>query len=146
FYRFKARKGERLIFDVIAFRAGSPLDSSLAVLDANGKELARSEDVNGLDSLIDFKVPADADYLLQIRDFRYQGGKDYKYRIVAGELPYLDSVFPLGGQRGQPVEVSLRGRNLDELSKLKLRVESDAPLGQQEIRASTARGYSNPIL
>ncbi len=145
FYRFTARKGERLIFDVKAFRAGSSLDSSLTVLDLTGKELARSEDVNGLDSLIDFRVPADGEYLLQIRDFQYQGGKDYKYRVVAGELPYLDSIFPLGGQRGQPVEVSLRGRNLDDLSKMKLRIEPDAPLGQQEIRAHTTRGNSNPI-
>ena len=146
FYRFKARKGERLIFDLLAFRAGSPLDSSLALLDASGKELARSEDANGLDSLIDFNVPDDAEYLLSVRDFRYQGGKDFKYRIAAGELPYLDSVFPLGGQRGKAVEVSLQGRSLDGMEKMKLRIEPSAPLGQQEIRANTTRGFSNPIL
>jgi len=146
FYRFKARKDQRMIFDVYAFRAGSPLDSSLALLNAAGKELVRSEDVNGLDSLIDFTVAEDGEYLLQIRDLRYQGGKDYKYRIVAGELPYLDAVFPLGGQRGKSVDVTLRGRNLEGLSNMKLRVEPNAPLGQQEIRAHTARGYSNPVL
>jgi len=146
YYRLKARKGERLIFDVYAFRAGSPLDSSLALLDASGKELVRSEDVNGLDSLIDFTVPDDGEYLLAIRDFRYQGGKDFKYRIVCGELPYLDAVFPLGGQRGKSVEVSLRGRNLDGLERMKLRIEPAAPLGPQEIRANTARGFSSPVL
>ena len=146
FYRFKARKGERLIFDLVAFRAGSPLDSSLALLDASGKELARSEDANGLDSLIDFSVPEDGEYLLSVRDFRYQGGKDFKYRIASGELPYLDSIFPLGGQRGKAVEVALQGRSLDGLEKMKLRIESSAPLGQQEIRANTAKGFSNPIL
>ena len=87
FYRFKARKDQRLIFDVVAFRAGSPLDSSLALLDSDGRELVRSEDVNGLDSLIDFEVPEEGEYLLSIRDFRYQGGKEYRYRIVAGERP-----------------------------------------------------------
>jgi hypothetical protein len=146
FYRFKARKDQRLIFDVDAFRSGSPLDSSLALLSAAGKELVRSEDVNGLDSLIDFTVPEDGEYVLQIRDFRYQAGKEYRYRIVAGELPYLDAVFPLGGQRGKSVEVTLRGRNLEGLSNMKLRVEPNAPLGQQEIRAHTGGGYSNPVL
>ncbi len=146
FYRFKAQRDQRLLFDVYAFRAGSPLDSSLALLNAEGKELVRSEDVNGLDSLIDFTVPEDGEYLLQIRDFRYQGGKDFKYRIVAGESPWLDGLFPLGGQRGQSVEVTLRGRNLDGLAQMKLKIEPDAPLGQQEIRAHTARGYSNPVL
>ena len=116
------------------------------MLNAAGKELVRSEDVNGLDSLIDFTVAEDGEYFLQIRDLRYQGGKDYKYRIVAGELPYLDAVFPLGGQRGKSVDVTLRGRNLEGLSNMKLKVEPNAPLGQQEIRAHTARGYSNPVL
>src|SRR5438093_10557089 len=146
FYRFKAQRDQRLIFDVYAFRAASPLDSSLALLNAEGKELVRSEDVNGLDSLIDFTVPEDGEYFLQIRDFRYQGGKDFRYRIVAGESPWLDGIFPLGGQRGQSVEVTLRGRNLDSPAQMKLKIESDAPLGQQEIRAHTTRGYSNPVL
>jgi hypothetical protein len=146
FYRFKARKGQRLIFDAFAFRAGSALDPSLALLDVSGRELLRSEDVNGLDSLIDFDVPEDGEYLLSIRDFRYQAGKDFKYRIVAGELPYLDSIFPLGAQRGQTAEVALRGRNLEGLSTMKLRIEPNAPLGQQEIRAHTTGGFSNPIL
>jgi hypothetical protein len=146
FFRFKAQKGERLIFDVYAFRFGSPLDSSLALLDGAGRQLVRSEDVNGLDSLIDFTIPEDGEYFLQLRDFRYQGGKDFKYRIVAGELPYLDGIFPLGAQRGKSFEVALRGRNLDGLSKMKLRIEPTAPLGQQEIRAHTGRGYSNAAL
>jgi len=146
FFRFKASKDQRLIFDVFAFRAGSPLDSSLALLDAAGKELSRSEDVNGLDSLLDFTVPEDGEYFLQLRDFRYQGGKDFRYRLVAGELPFLDGIFPLGGQRGKSIELSLRGRNLDGLSRMKLRIQPNAPLGQQEIRAHTAKGYSNPAL
>src|SRR5438067_13468407 len=49
FFRFKGQKDQRLLFDVYAFRLGSPLDSSLALLDTQGKELVRSEDVNGLD-------------------------------------------------------------------------------------------------
>ena len=40
----------------------------------SGKELARNEDHNGLDSLLTFEVPEDGDYILQLRDFRYQGG------------------------------------------------------------------------
>jgi hypothetical protein len=145
FYRFHARKGDQLSFEVIAFRSGSALDSSLAILNPSGKELARSEDSNGLDSLIDFTVPDDGDYLLQIRDFRFQGGRDFKYRIVAGALPYVDSVFPLGGQRGQPIELSLRGRHLEEAAKLNLRIEPDAATGQREVRVHNRLGYSNPV-
>ncbi|MSV29552.1 MAG: hypothetical protein EXQ52_12540 [Bryobacterales bacterium] len=41
-FRFKARKGERLVFDVGAARLGSPLDSLIEVLDAKGKPVERA--------------------------------------------------------------------------------------------------------
>ena len=41
-FRFKARKGQKLVFEVQANRFGSPLDSLLEVLDANGKPVERA--------------------------------------------------------------------------------------------------------
>jgi len=79
FFSFTGKKGEHVVADVYAFRINSKLDSSLAVLDKSGKELARNEDAVGLDSVLDFEVPEDGEYLIELRDFRYQGGKDYKY-------------------------------------------------------------------
>jgi len=145
YFKFKAGKGQELIFDVLAFRRGSPLDSTLAVLSSTGTELIRNEDANGFDSLIMFTAPADGDYLLQIRDFRFQGGGGYKYRINAGALPFLESIFPFGGQRGKQVEVALTGRNLEGTTKMVFGIAANAPIGRQEIRANTPRGLSNPV-
>jgi len=143
YYRFKATKGQELIFEVDASRRGSALDSSLAILNGAGKELARNEDYNGLDSFLAFPVPEDGEYLVQIRDFRYQGGGNYTYRLYAGALPYVESIFPFGGRRGKQVEVALRGRNLAGTSSIVLSLAEKAPLGRQEIRAHTPNGYSN---
>jgi WD40 repeat protein len=41
-WRFSAKKGERLLLDVEARRLGSPLDSTLEILDASGKQLPRA--------------------------------------------------------------------------------------------------------
>jgi hypothetical protein len=41
-FRFRARKGEELVFEVLARRAGSDLDSELEVLDAAGKPIERA--------------------------------------------------------------------------------------------------------
>ncbi len=41
-FRFKARKGEKLVFEVAANRLGSPLDSLLEVLDAKGSPVQRA--------------------------------------------------------------------------------------------------------
>ena len=143
YFRFKAKKGERLIFDVEASRMGSPLDSTLALLDAAGKELARNDDANGFDSLIDFTIPGDGEYVLQLRDSRYRGGAEYTYHIRCGALPYVDSIFPFGGQRGKPVDVTLRGRNLDENPVVHLQLDAMAPLTTIDLRGHSAAGFSN---
>lgn len=142
-FRFRANPGEQLLFEIQAARVGSRLDSSLAIVDAAGKELARSEDAFGLDSFLVFTVPSEGEYGLQVRDFRFQGGKEFRYRLLAGALPHVTSIFPFGGQRGRNVELQIKGHNLDGLSKLALRIETNAPLGRQEIRLDTPKGVSN---
>ena len=145
YYKFTAKKGEELVFEMDAARRGSPLDSSLTLLNSAGKELARNEDGNGLDSLLFFTPEQDGEYILQIRDFRYSGGGNYTYRCYGGVLPYVQSIFPFGGQRGKQVEAALKGRNLQGTDKITLNIEAKAPLGRREIRASTPRGLSNLI-
>lgn len=143
-YQFKATKGQEFVFEVEAARRGSPLDSSLMVLDAAGKELARNEDAVGLDSLLFFTAPADGEFVLAVRDFRYRGGNEYSYRLTAGPIPYVESLFPFGGQRGKTAEVEVTGRNLDGTTKLALDIAPAAPRSQ-EIRVKTPRGFSNLI-
>src|SRR5436190_8610241 len=144
-YRFAAKKGDQLVLDVMAQRIGSPLDSSLVLFDGNGKEIARSEDARGFDSLIEFTAPEDGEYVAQLRDFQYRGANDYRYRLFIGAVPYVDYVFPFGGQRGKPAEISIKGRNLQGSEKMTLAIDAGAPIGQQEIRLNTPRGLSNPI-
>ena len=145
FLRFKLHAGQRVVFDVQANRNGSPLDPTLYLLDSGGRELARSEDVHGLDSFLEFTPPSDGDYVVKLTDTRFQGGGDYRYRLVAGVRPYLEFLFPFGGRRGTTAEIQFQGHNLDGADRLKLQVAADAPLGRQDVRARTADGISNPM-
>ena len=144
-FKFTAKKGDQFILEVMAQRTGSPLDSSLAILDAKGRELARDEDARGFDSLVEFTAPEDGDYIAQLRDFQYRGGGDYKYRLFVGVLPFVDYIFPFGGQRGKPVEITVTGRNMQGAERVTLDIDASSPLGRQEIRLNTPRGLSNPI-
>lgn len=144
FYRFRAAKGQRLIFDVFASRMGSELDSILELLDENGNVIAESEDVNGTDALIDFEAPGDGDFVLRLRDTRNKAGRRYTYRLRAGALPVLDSIFPLGARRGDTVDVAFRGRNLGNVGSAKLAIAPNAPIGVQDVRAEAAVGISTP--
>jgi len=91
-FRFNAKKGEQFVLEVLAQRKGSPLDSSLAVFDHKGREVARSEDALGFDSLIEFTAAEDGDYIAQLRDFQYRGSGDYRYRLFVTTMPDRKSV------------------------------------------------------
>jgi len=143
-FRFVARKGQHLVFNAYAFRLGSKLDVALSLFDASGNEVARDNDTYGLDAMIGYTVPEDGEFVLAVRDALYRGGGDYTYRLEAGEIPWVESIFPLGGQRGKSVEIVAAGRNLPPESKARLDLEADAPLGRREVRIATPFGPSNP--
>lgn len=145
FYRFAAKKGQRVVIEAVAQRIGSQIDSSLAILDKNGREVARNEDAVGNDSVLEFVPAEDGDYIIQIRDYRLQGGDNFKYRLLAGVLPYVKIAFPFGGRRGETTEIQLSGHNLSEAEKMILRLDPSAKGGRQELRAANGLGLSNPF-
>lgn len=120
-YRFMARKGQQLVAvvsarDLIPYLADAVpgwFQATLTLLDANGKELAYQDDYRfHPDPLLHCEIPADGEYVLEIRDALYRGREDFVYRIAIGELPVVTSVFPLGGKAGTKTQVTLSGWNL----------------------------------
>jgi hypothetical protein len=85
----------------------------LALYDGNGKEVAYDDDYRFKpDPVILYEVPKDGDYVLAIFDAIYRGRNDFIYRINIGSLPFISSVFPLGGRVGEQINVAIRGFNL----------------------------------
>jgi hypothetical protein len=145
FYRFSAKKGQRVILETIAQRLGSQLDSSLVVLDQNGRELARNEDAVGNDSVLEFVAPDNADYIAQIRDYRARGGNEFNYRLLVSFAPYVTGAYPIGARRGETADVELFGYNLQGAEKMKLQIDPATSGSQQELRAVSPNGPSNPF-
>ena len=120
-YRFSARRGQRLVVAAGA-RALIPyladavpgwFQAALTLCDAKGHELAYADHYQfHPDPVLFFEVPSDGDYLVQVRDSIYRGREDFVYRLTIGELPFLTSIFPLGGPAGSPTTLELTGWNL----------------------------------
>jgi hypothetical protein len=142
FFRFAAKKGEHLLFDMHAARLGSPLEPVMTVHDGAGREMPHQEEYHGGDPMLVFDVSADGDYLLQVRDLQYRGGANFAYRIDAGALPYIESLSSLSGRPGTKVEVTAIGHNLAGAEKIMLDLAGAAP-GPMSVRAKTALGVSN---
>jgi hypothetical protein len=120
-YRFAARKGQELVAvvsarDLMPYLADAVpgwFQATLALFDAAGHEVAYESGFRFQpDPVMHVRIPADGDYVLEIKDALYRGREDFVYRIAVGELPYITSVFPLGAPAGTRASVSLEGWNL----------------------------------
>ena len=111
-FKFQAKKGQRLLIDLWARRIDSVADGTLLVTDSQGRELAFDRDTNDLDPLVDLVIPADGEYYVKLYDFTYGGGTTYFYRLKISSAPYIDFVLPPAVPPGQKAQVTLFGRNL----------------------------------
>ncbi len=113
-YAMDAAAGQTLVFSIEAAGLGSRLDSLLTLRDASGAVVARNDDETEVtrDALIVFAVKASGRYVLTVEDVAGGGGLNNPYRLTAGELPYVSTLFPLGGHRGRPTGFSVEGVNL----------------------------------
>ncbi len=124
-YRFAAAEGQRLVavaearklIPYIPDAVPGWFQATLAIFDAEGKELAYEDDFRfHPDPVLFYRIPADGEYVVEIKDAIYRGREDFVYRITLGELPFVTSVFPLGGQAAGETTVELKGWNLPERS------------------------------
>src|SRR5205085_5625368 len=109
----------------------------------NGHELALNDDFNGKDSLLVFTVPTDGDYFLVLRDLNNQGGSDHPYRLTMGEIPYVISAFPMGGQPGASVPLQLDGYNLGAAKPTPVTLPASPDVAPMAL--TLPGGLSNPI-
>jgi hypothetical protein len=120
-FEFTAQKGMRLVAivrarELIPYLADAVpgwFQASLKLSDASGKEVAYTDDFRfHPDPIINYEVPADGKYVLEIKDSIYRGREDFVYRITVGQLPFITGVFPLGGPAGVKTPIKIAGWNL----------------------------------
>jgi hypothetical protein len=120
-YRFSASRGQRLVVaasarELIPYIADAVpgwFQATLAVYDDQGQELAYEDDFHfNPDPVLYYRIPADGQYIVEIKDAIYRGREDFVYRITIGELPFVTSVFPLGSPAGGQTAIELTGWNL----------------------------------
>ena len=151
-YRFQASKGQRLLISARARQLvpyvadGVPgwFQAVLRIHDAKGKELAYNDDFRFRpDPTLYFEVPADGDYVVSINDAIFRGRESFVYRITIGELPFVTSIFPLGGRVGKPVKLEMHGWNLEKTTLVP--PSKDAKPGRHMLSATRGKLISNYV-
>ena len=99
-YSFVGNKGQTVCLEVRARRLGSPLDSSIVLLNSRGEKIAENDDIKdqseGLlthvaDSELFYTLPEDGTYTARIFDTQGKGGSEYAYRFrISRPTPDFD--------------------------------------------------------
>lgn len=144
-FHLHAEAGQTLVFDVLATRLESPLDSFLSLQDSAGHEISVNDDFNEKDSLLAYTVPSAGDYYLLLRDLSNRGGDRQYYRLSMGEIPYVTAAFPMGGRPGSTVPMELQGFNLGDVRTAQVRLPDDATPGLVPMSVALPKGNSNPL-
>jgi hypothetical protein len=149
-YRFQAGKGQRLVvaasarelMPYISDAVPGWFQATLALYDANGTELDYADHFRfHPDPVLSYEIPSDGQYLLAIHDSIYRGRDDFVYRIAVGELPFVTSIFPLGGKAGAQTSVEVKGWNLP-VAKVK---ESEKRSGIHPLSVRQGELLSNTV-
>jgi hypothetical protein len=145
YYKFAASAGQRITIEVLGRRLGSPLDPMIRLLDAKGRELAYSDDAAGIapDSLLSFTIKETGDYIVEVRDIRFQGGGNFFYRLRIGDFPAVTVPYPMGIQKGAAAQVGFAGIAVDGVPALPVNLPGDSPLQWLSLSAKGAGAKSS---
>ncbi len=123
---FKIRVGanQRLSFDLLGRRLGSPFDPQLSIYDSEGREVAFAHDTPGcqMDPRLTHTFKHGGDYFIQIKDVLNRGGADYAFRLRIGDFPCATVPVPMVAKRGSSVLVDFAGPMVDGVKKATIKL------------------------
>jgi Bacterial pre-peptidase C-terminal domain len=147
YYKFQAVAGQRLSIEVLARRLGSPLDSMVRLLDGQGRELAYNDDAPGIgsDSMLSHTFKESGEFVIEVRDIRYQGGANFNYRLRIGDFPCITVPYPMGVQRGVSANIGFAGSAAQEALPIPVNIAADTAINWIPLGARLTGGRSSGL-
>jgi len=153
YFKFHAEAGESLVFHVRCARLEDRIhdlqthaDPILTLRTAAGATLAASDN-NGYyaDPVLAYRFEQAGDYLLELRDVRYQGNQYWEYCIEINDRPLVETVFPLAVAAGQSETFEPIGHLLPADAHIAWMMPTSQPPGLAAMQLPQADGLTNPV-
>ncbi|HUE71487.1 MAG TPA: hypothetical protein VMP01_11440, partial [Pirellulaceae bacterium] len=152
YWKFHAEAGQSFAFHVRSARLEDSIhdlqnhcDPILTLRSPMGAVLASSDNFFFADPVIAHKFEAAGDYLLEIRDVRYEGNQYWEYVIEASSRPLIETTFPLAVSRGQASSLELVGFQLPSPPTAAVTPPADLPLGMHWLPLSIGSDLAGPV-
>ncbi len=122
-FSFTAEEGMELVAEVkgralvpyIADAVPGWFQPIIKLTNSAGREVAFADDYRtSPDPVLRYTVEATDSYTLSIHDAIFRGREDFNYRIQVGEIPFVESAYPIVVQEGVSKKIEVSGRNLSK--------------------------------
>jgi hypothetical protein len=151
FYKFTAEAGAALTFHVRCSRLQDKIhdlqthaDPLIALRTAGGSIVAQVDNYFFGDPLLSYRFETAGEYVLEIRDVRYQGNQYWNYSIEISDQPFVTNVFPLAVAPGGEAKLQAVGFALPAEPQVLLAVPAEIPDGPMFLSLPMGEGLSNP--
>lgn len=152
YFRFHASAGEYLTFRCRCARLEDRIhdlqthaDPIMTLRRADGGTLALAENRHYLaDPALAYRFEQAGDYLLEVRDIRYQGNQYWEYCLEISGRPLIETVYPLAVAAKQTESLALVGELVGNDPMTSWSVPALSP-GIHSIELPLASGVTNPV-
>jgi len=120
--------GQRVSFDVLGRRLGSPIDPQLSLYSARTRrELAHDNDSPGCqtDPRLTHVFKEAGEYIIEVKDVLNRGGPDFVYRLRVGDFPVATVPIPMAARRGGKAKVHFAGPQVEGVPAVDVAVPND---------------------
>ncbi|MFN0196031.1 MAG: PPC domain-containing protein [Planctomycetaceae bacterium] len=152
FFKFNVTAGTTLTFHVLSQRLQDRIhdlqvhvDPILFLRNAKGGTLASSDNYFYADPLLTYTFEQEGEYVLEIRDVRYQGNTFWDYCIEINDRPFAVNAFPLGVTAAKETELSLFGPRYTPESISKFTFPAETSPGNRFVQLPFGDGLTNSV-
>ena len=152
FYKLHVEAGAALAFHVRCNRLENRIhdlqthaDPIVTLRTAAGVTLTASDNYFFADPAFSYRFEQAGDYLLEIRDVRYEGNAYWEYCIEISSQPLVENVFPLAVAAGQADKLRPFGQLIPEAAELDVALSPGHEPGIAWVQVPLAGAASNPF-
>jgi len=108
-YSIKVSAGQTVSFEAVGSRFGKNHDPLVTIRDSSGRVLAQRDNDPGLfyDCRFARTFEKSGEYIVEVRDARYEGDESWNYALRIGSFPAANVVVPSAAKLGSTSEVTL---------------------------------------
>jgi hypothetical protein len=150
FFKFKLAAPTALTFHVRCQRLQDKIhdlqehaDPILTLRNVAGTVLAVNDNHFFADPLLHHRFASPGAYVLEIRDVRYGGNRDWQYAIEVNDRPFITNVHPTRVTPGVAAKLALVGHNLPADATATLTLPADTPDGPRWVSVALPGGQKS---